>query len=263
MLRTFQFRLYPNATQRAALEFVLRDNAETYNAWKLTAANVESADLFFNASTPFYFRVRCLGGVNFSLPPLLKLNCEDSLSTFYSEIGQHGSQKRNRLVTHNPPRLTGLSSRVSGSILIARDVTAKRSVEPVDDAFVRIGYSNLEPMTVSFSLSVSGSFCHPYRDAAFAIQQSSKICSLGWFHVHYCTTVYVTKQAGVWVVPVNPRGTSQLCSGCGQNVPKDLSQRTHACPYCGLVLGRDHNAGRNILSRGMRAAGLEPSKCLR
>jgi putative transposase len=32
MLRTFQFRLYPNATQRSALEFVLRDNAETYNA---------------------------------------------------------------------------------------------------------------------------------------------------------------------------------------------------------------------------------------
>jgi hypothetical protein len=43
MLRTFQFRLYPNATQRSALEFVLRDNAETYktalqerrDAWKL------------------------------------------------------------------------------------------------------------------------------------------------------------------------------------------------------------------------------------
>ena len=43
MLRTFQFRLYPNATQRSALELVLRDNAETYNAalqerrdaWKL------------------------------------------------------------------------------------------------------------------------------------------------------------------------------------------------------------------------------------
>jgi putative transposase len=43
MLRTFQFRLYLNATQRSALELVLRDNAETYNAalqerrdaWKL------------------------------------------------------------------------------------------------------------------------------------------------------------------------------------------------------------------------------------
>jgi putative transposase len=48
MLRTFQFRLYPNATQRQALEFVLRDNCETYNAalqerrdaWKLESKSI-------------------------------------------------------------------------------------------------------------------------------------------------------------------------------------------------------------------------------
>ncbi len=32
MLRTFTFRLLPNATQRAALEFILADSCETYNA---------------------------------------------------------------------------------------------------------------------------------------------------------------------------------------------------------------------------------------
>lgn len=32
MLRTFQFRLKPNATQVAALEYILEDNRETYNA---------------------------------------------------------------------------------------------------------------------------------------------------------------------------------------------------------------------------------------
>src|SRR4051812_43329403 len=32
MMRTFQFRLLPNAGQRKALEFVLQDNCETYNA---------------------------------------------------------------------------------------------------------------------------------------------------------------------------------------------------------------------------------------
>jgi putative transposase len=69
---------------------------------------------------------------------------------------------------------------------------------------------------------------------------------------------YKAEQAGVWVVPVNPRGTSQLCSGCGQNVPKKLAQRVHQCPHCGLVLGRDENAGRNILALGIRAAGVSP-----
>lgn len=71
------------------------------------------------------------------------------------------------------------------------------------------------------------------------------------------------EKAGVYAIAVNPRGTSQLCSGCGQNVPKKLAQRTHGCPHCGLVLGRDHNAGRNILALGMSAAGLGPSKCVR
>jgi putative transposase len=71
---------------------------------------------------------------------------------------------------------------------------------------------------------------------------------------------YKAEKAGVWAVPVNPRGTSQICSDCGQNVPKKLSQRVHDCPNCGLILGRDENAGRNILALGMSAAGLEPSK---
>lgn len=74
---------------------------------------------------------------------------------------------------------------------------------------------------------------------------------------------YKAEKAGRWVVPVNPRGTSQTCSGCGERVSKELSQRTHDCPHCGLVLGRDHNAGLNILALGMSAAGLEPSEYVR
>jgi transposase len=48
-------------------------------------------------------------------------------------------------------------------------------------------------------------------------------------------------------VTVNPRNTSQVCSGCGEVVPKKLSVRIHACPVCGLVEDRDVNAARNIL----------------
>jgi putative transposase len=75
---------------------------------------------------------------------------------------------------------------------------------------------------------------------------------------------YKAESAGVYAIAVNPRGTSQICSGCGRKVPKKLSQRTHTCSHCGLVLGRDHNAGRNILALGMSAAGLNgPSKSIR
>jgi putative transposase len=51
-----------------------------------------------------------------------------------------------------------------------------------------------------------------------------------------------------------PNGTSQECSSCGAVVQKGLSTRTHMC-LCGAVLDRDHNAARNILSRGLSTVG--------
>lgn len=61
---------------------------------------------------------------------------------------------------------------------------------------------------------------------------------------------YKAENAGKWAVPVKAKDTTQLCSGCGERVPKKLWQRQHDCPSCGLSLGRDHNAALNILRRG-------------
>jgi putative transposase len=58
---------------------------------------------------------------------------------------------------------------------------------------------------------------------------------------------YKAESAGRKYTEVNPAYTSQDCSGCGQRVPKPLSERVHVCPCCGLVLDRDVNAARNIL----------------
>jgi putative transposase len=61
------------------------------------------------------------------------------------------------------------------------------------------------------------------------------------------------EEAGKWIIPVAPQGTTQRCSGCGENVPKDLTVRVHDCPHCRLRLGRDHNAALNILALGRSA----------
>ena len=65
-------------------------------------------------------------------------------------------------------------------------------------------------------------------------------------------TVGKAEEAGRTVLLVNPRNTSKMCSGCGELVAKDLSERTHDCPQCGLVLDRDVNAAINILQCGLQ-----------
>jgi len=71
-------------------------------------------------------------------------------------------------------------------------------------------------------------------------------------------TAYKAEGAGRLSPRVDPCGTTQMCSGCGLIVPKDLSVRVHNCSRCGLILDRDHNAALNILARGLASVGLDP-----
>jgi putative transposase len=64
-------------------------------------------------------------------------------------------------------------------------------------------------------------------------------------------------EAGVTVVAVNPRNTTQACSGCGTLPPVrlTLADRVHTCS-CGLTLDRDENAARNIRALGLSVQAL-------
>jgi len=68
---------------------------------------------------------------------------------------------------------------------------------------------------------------------------------------------YKAESAGRRLVKVDPRGTSQVCSGCGERVPKQLKDREHHCPHCGLRLHRDHNSALEIEKRGLREPFVE------
>lgn len=70
-------------------------------------------------------------------------------------------------------------------------------------------------------------------------------------------TAYKVEERGGRVILVEPRGTSQECSGCGNTVIKDSGERVHRCPSCGLVLERNVNAARNILATGLERAHVE------
>jgi putative transposase len=64
------------------------------------------------------------------------------------------------------------------------------------------------------------------------------------------------------VVQVNPRNTSQMCSGCGEIVRKSLSVRIHNCSGCGLTIDRDHNAAINILRLGLQSPGVPQAQTI-
>lgn len=79
---------------------------------------------------------------------------------------------------------------------------------------------------------------------------NKSILDAGWGQfVAICT--YKAEYAGGRVVTVNPKYTSQICSGCGTVVKKALEERWHSCE-CGCELDRDHNAAINILRLGQR-----------
>jgi len=74
------------------------------------------------------------------------------------------------------------------------------------------------------------------------------ISDAGWGQFVQCCVVKA-ESAGRHVLFVNPRYTSQTCSGCGAIRKKELSERWHSCE-CGTELDRDHNAAINISRLG-------------
>lgn len=73
------------------------------------------------------------------------------------------------------------------------------------------------------------------------------IADAGWSQFRSVLAWQATK-AGKSVAPFNSRDTTQRCSSCGAKAkPRiELSDRVFSCRCCGLVLGRDRNAARNL-----------------
>lgn len=98
--------------------------------------------------------------------------------------------------------------------------------------------------------SARGSAAEPGTNVAAKAGLNRSVLDAGMGRLIQMLT-YKAERSGGRLIKVNPRGTSQHCSGCGARVAKPLHVRTHACDACGLVLDRDVNAARNILARGL------------
>lgn len=73
------------------------------------------------------------------------------------------------------------------------------------------------------------------------------------------------KKVGREVVPLNPRNTTQTCSGCGTKAKSHLGlkDRVFSCESCGLIIDRDRNAAHNLNpGRADPGAGVDCTKSL-
>ena len=83
---------------------------------------------------------------------------------------------------------------------------------------------------------------------------AKSISDAGWGHFRLKLQSKAAS-AGKQFTKVKSHHTSQQCSGCHKIVPKELSDRLHDCPHCGLVLNRDHNAAINIKKAAVALRG--------
>ena len=122
-----------------------------------------------------------------------------------------------------------------------------------------------------FAHKISGSLAEEYGTIVFENLNirgmvknhflASAIMDSCWYKLRQFT-VYKAERCGGRVVFVNPAGTSQKCSGCGETVQKPLFERVHSCRKCGLITDRDVNAARNILALGLEQALTETEPLL-
>ena len=81
-------------------------------------------------------------------------------------------------------------------------------------------------------------------------QYAKSISDAAWYQTQMFTK-YKAEWAGKIVDFVDPRGTSQNCCYCGSVVKKEIWDRIHEYPFCGLIIDRDYNSQIVILKRSM------------
>jgi putative transposase len=89
------------------------------------------------------------------------------------------------------------------------------------------------------------------------LRKPQRVTLSSWsFHQLGGFLAYKARRAGVPLVEVDPRYTSQTCHGCGDCDKRNRpDQETFRCRSCGVVAHADHNAALTIAQRGVEGWG--------
>ena len=90
------------------------------------------------------------------------------------------------------------------------------------------------------------------------LRKPQRVTLHSWsFHQLGAFLAYKARRAGVPLIQIDPRYTSQTCHGCGHRDQRNRpDQETFHCRSCGVVVHADHNAALNIAQRGVEGWGV-------
>jgi len=163
----------------------------------------------------------------------------------------------NSEVIHNPRHVRKYESRLAFS---QRKLSKKKKLgKNRQKAKLRVAriHEKLANTRRDFLHKVSSNLVSAYSLIALeklAVQAMAKnnfgksINDAGW-NMFANMLAYKAESAGCQVVFVDPKDTTKECSVCGTKTGKELKERTHNCPCCGLSMNRDMNAALVILKR--------------
>lgn len=108
---------------------------------------------------------------------------------------------------------------------------------------------------VNMTRSARGTVERPGRNVSAKSGINRSIAEQTW-GITVAQLSYKAAWYGRILVKVDPRYTSQRCSGCGVIDPDNRRDKTYECGACGLGMDADTNAAINILDRGLNATGV-------
>ena len=129
------------------------------------------------------------------------------------------------------------------------------------DLIRRFGLIVLEDLAIrNMTASASGTIEQPGTNVAQKTGLNRAITEQTWGMIRQQLT-YKAEWAGRQLVVVDPRYTSQTCSGCGVVSGSQRRGKEYKCASCGMLMDADVNAAVNILHRGL-AGGNYPAAAL-
>jgi len=187
-------------------------------------------------------------GVDLGLRNLVALSNDETLPA--PEFLRRSEKKLKRLQHWTSRKLKGSGKRRKAVLCLAK---GHRKVERQRTDFLHKLSRDLARCDVVFEkLNVAGMLKNHRLAKSIADASWSRLVQF---------TVYKAEEAGGRVVLVDPKYTSQECSNCHTRVKMLLKDRVFVCPNCGLVICRDVNSARVVLSRvGRGTAEFTPAE---